>query len=555
MPETNKQEVDRVLRRWRAAQSRKDLWLQHWEDLARLMATRRVGFITERNEGERNNEEIFDGTAMRAARGLANAMAQMLRPEGEQWFFIRAAEDALNEDAEVKAWISAAEDKLMTALFNPKARFRQAAGEADLDLVVFGTAVIFIGRSRNLRHLSFKTLHLKDVAIVYDDEGNPEGLFVVYRYTLRQAELKFGRENLPQEAQEKLRTGKEAVLEEKSRYLHAILPRDGGDPNATLAKNLPFSDRWIDIDQKEVVQEAGFHEFPSAVPRWDTSSGEDYGRSPGMIALPDAATSQAMGETILVAGQRAAAPSLLMPNDSFVDAPNTSPDGIAYYDAQLATEMGRIPIDTLRTGTNLPITRDMQTDVREQIERAFFRNVFNLPIDGPQMTATEIIQRREEFIREIGPVFGRLESDYLAPLVERSFMIMLRSGSFGPPPDALAGQNVRFEYESPVKKIREQADAAAAQLWAMETIAYAEAMPSALDNINFDETARFRHQALNLPQSLVVSRDQVAEVRQARAEAQQAQAQAAAVAQAVQVAETGSRAVKTVTEATQGEAA
>ena len=543
-----KEEIERILRRWRGALSRKDPWLEHWEDLARLMATRRIGFVSEVHEGQRNNEEIFDGTAMRAARGLANAMAQMLRPEGEQWFFIRAAEDALNEDSEAQAWLSNAEDKLMTALFNPKARFRQAVGEADLDLTVFGTAVVFIGRSRNLRHLSFQTLHLKDIAVVYDDEGNPEGMFWVRSYTLRQAILKFGQENLSQETQDFIRSGREAAMEQKRRFLRVILPRDNGDPEALLAKNLPFMDAWIEVDTKETVQEGGFNEFPFAVPRWDTSSGEDYGRSPGMIALPDAGTSQAQGETILVAGQRAADPTLLLPNDGFIDAPNTVPGGLAYYDSELAAQMGRIPIAPLETGGSLPISRDMQLDTREQIEKAFFRNVFNLPIDGPQMTATEVIERKEEFIREIGPVFGRLESDYLAPMIERAFMVMLRSGSFGEIPEVLSQQNVRFEYESPVKKIREQAEAAAARMWATETMAYAEMFPEALDNVSVDDLVRFGHSALNLPARLVVPMEQIVQTRRARAEQQQAQAQMAAIAQAAEIANTGGQAISNITQ-------
>src|SRR3546814_5355994 len=71
------------------------------------------------------------------------------------------------------------------------------------------------------------------------------------------------------------------------------------------------------------LQVSGYHQMPYICPRWDTSSGEDYGRSPGMVALPDANTAQAIGETMLVAGQRAADPPILVPSDAFIDAPNT----------------------------------------------------------------------------------------------------------------------------------------------------------------------------------------------------------------------------------------
>ena len=559
MPDQSRDRIERILRRWKAAGAHRDLWLQHWEDLARIMVPRRLGFVSEVHAGQRNNEEIFDGTAMRAARGLANSMAQMLRPEGEQWFFIRAAEDALNEDEEARLWLAEAEQRLMRAIFNPRARFRQAVGEADLDLVAFGTACLFIGRSRNLRNLTFRTLHLKNAAGVWDDEGNPEGMFITHWFTLRQASLKFGERNLSQQTQEKIKNGKEATLENEAQFLHVVLPRDNGDPNATLARRLPFAEMWIEVDGKHIVQEGGFHEFPFAVPRWDTSSGEDYGRSPGMIALPDASTSQAMAETILIAGQRQAAPPLFAPNDGSFDAINTFPDAISYYDVDTAIQMRGNPFFPLETGGNLPISRDMQVDIREQIKDAFFRNVFNLPaprVEGDKMTATEIIERKNEFIREIGPVFGRLETDYLAPTVERSFQIMLRSGSFGEIPESLQGQDVRFEYESPVKRIREQAEATAARLWATEMLGYAQAKPEALDLVEVEELGRFSAESLNLPPRIVASREKMQQLREQRAEAAQAQQEAALIQQAAEVANQGGQAVERFARAEQqGEAA
>ena len=43
-----------------------------WEDQGRVMLPRRQGFITQTIEGDRRTDQIFDGTPMQAARGLAN---------------------------------------------------------------------------------------------------------------------------------------------------------------------------------------------------------------------------------------------------------------------------------------------------------------------------------------------------------------------------------------------------------------------------------------------------------------------------------------------------
>jgi hypothetical protein len=261
-----------------------------------------------------------------------------------------------------------------------------------------------------------------------------------------------------------------------------------------------------------------------------------------MIALPDADTLQAMGETILIAGQRAADPPLAVPNDGTFDAINTFPGGLAYYDLETAAAIGRIPFMPIESGTNLPITRDMQLDTREQIWAAFFRNVLRLPTGGPQMTATEIIERKEEFIREMGPIFGRLESRDTAPMVERAFMVMLRAGAFLPIPPILQGRNIRFEYDSPVKRIRQQIEAAAARQWAAEMIELEQFKPGAADLVNAEELGRFSAEALGVPARIVNSPEIVEQIKAARAQALAEQNQAEAISQAAEIAKTAGQA-------------
>ena len=356
--------TQRRLERWRSIKANKGQWMPHWEDLARLMLPRRMGFTTQMTEGERRTEEIYDATAMRAARGLANEVGQLLRPEGEKFFLMRAADDKLNNLDEVQDWLRRSENRLYDAILNPKSRFRQAVGEADMDLVVFGTAIHFIGLSRKARRLKFLTIDLKDADIALDDEGNPDTLFQQRRFTLRQAEQRFGKERLSEDLKRHLENRSEAKLDTKYNFLRIITPRVNGKEEAVLTRNMPFTNDWIEIDSAHEVSLGGFRKFPLVIPRWDTSSNETYGRSPGMIALPDSETSNAMSETILVAGQKAADPSIFAPNDSSFDAVNSFSGGITYYDVDTAVQLRGNPFFSLKNDFNLPITSDMQFDVR-----------------------------------------------------------------------------------------------------------------------------------------------------------------------------------------------
>ncbi len=546
---SNTARANRRLARWRHFKTNKNHWLSHWEDLARLMLPRRMGFITQMTEGERRTEEIYDATAMRSARGLSNAMGQLLRPEGEKWIFMSAEDDKLNQLDEVQDWLKRTEDRLINAIYNPKARFRQSVGEADMDLVVFGTAVNFVGLSRKAQRLKFLTIDLKDVDIALDEEGNPDTVFQNRKFTLRQAEQRFTKDKLSEDLRRRLENKSDTNLDTKYDFLRIVEPRSNGRVDAVLAKNMPFTNDWIEVDSAHEVSEGGFREFPFVIPRWDTASGEVYGRSPGMIALPDSETVNAMSETILVAGQKAADPPLFAPNDSSFDAINSFSGGISYYDVDTAVQLRGNPFFSMKNDYNLPITRDMQFDTRQQVEAAFFKNVFNLPVRGPEMTATEVITRKEEFIREMGAVFGRLESDYLAPQVEIAFSLLLRIGEFNPIPEVLLEQDVRFEYTSPIKRIREQAEAAATRLWIQELMELQPIKPEVMDLANLDEVGRHAARALDLPLGVVASKDDVETIRTQRAEVEADALEREKVTQEMGILATGGKAVKDVSQA------
>lgn len=530
--------IDDLIQRWRRLSGEKSVWHSHWEDLARVMLPRRMGFISTTIEGERRTDDLFDGTPMQAARGLANAVGGFMRPNGLPNFDIVADDDDLNNMEEVKAWLADSKTRLMDAFNNPKARYRQVSAEVDQDLVVFGTAVEFIGESIQRSHLLFQSLHLKDVTPFFDENGRTEGLFHKRSMSLRQLAGRFGEQRLSESSRRAIKDQPDKKVE----VLHCVVPRKEYKQGAMLARNMPIADMWIEIDAKHPIAESGFHEFPFIVPRWETSSGENFGRSPGMIALPDADTLQAMGETILIAGQRAADPPLFAPNDGAFDALNTFPGGISYYDVESAKAMGGNPFFPLESGVNLPLSRDMQQDTRQQIFSAFFRNVLNLPVEGPQMTATEVLQRKEEFMREIGPMFGRYEAEKTAPEVERAFMLMLRAGSLAPIPELLQGRNIGFEYDSPVKRARQQVEAAAAKMWAMEMIEIGQVKPEAIDLVNVDALGRLSAEALSLPKQLVNSVEVVEAIREGRAKQMAAQAQLESIAAAAEIAKTGAEA-------------
>ena len=371
-------------------------------------------------------------------------------------------------------------------------------------------------------HLMFQSMHLKDVFLVENHLGDVDGCHIVQHFTPRQAVQRYGRENLGEPIKDALNDPKKRT--KKFEFIWVVGPRNDFDFRKRDNLNMPFSSKAIDVTGEKKVSESGFREFPFAFPRWDTASGELYGRSPGMTAWPDSSTLQAMGKTILVAGQKAVEPPLLVGSDSVIAAPRTFPGGITHFDTEVAAQLGgRPPIIPLNTGANIPLGREMQNDTRAQVEAAFFKNVLNLPVDAPSMTATEVLERKEEFIRTLAPVFGRLEADYIAKIVSRSFNILMRKGAFPELPQVLSGQEVDFQFASPVDQARRQVEAAG-MARSLELLApFIEFDPSIMDNFDGDEIARDAPEIFGIPQRWLRSRDIIQNMREQRAQQQQIQ--------------------------------
>jgi hypothetical protein len=516
--------VKRHIKRRDHLNSMRQGFLRTYEDLARVMLTTRSGFTTSEIPGSIRTDDIFDGTAMQDARTLANTVGAMLNPEGEVFGEIVAENPEDNEIDENAEWLSDTTARFDAAIRNPKARFSQSTGELNMDLVVFGEGIHFTKVAKSLTNLHMQTVHLRDGIPFYDEEGTLQGMYRTLKRKVWQLMEQFPE---PGQLSEKvLEDIKKDKLDKVYELLHVVTPRKKlkfKDPIRAI--NMPYEDLWMELESCHIMKEGGFHEMPFIAPRWDTSSGEDQGRSPAMIALPDANTSQSMGETILVAGQRVADPPLMVPDDGTWNPINTYPGALSYYDIDVAQRVGGNPFFPLISGANLPITRDMQQDTRMQISAAFFKNILNLPVNGPEMTATEIMARKDQILREMGPVFGHLDTDYKRPMGERSFNVMLRAGAFKPIPEGLIGKKVKFKFRLPVTKLREQIEAAAATQLAQEAIQVSQVFPEALDIVNIDEIIRFSADAKTLPKKLLRGREEVEEIRKARSEAAQAQQQ------------------------------
>jgi len=548
--------VKQLLDKYRQRKAERTTLNRLWEEIAEVLAPERCGFTASSTNRNRNDHAIYDTTPIIAKRGLVNSISGMLRPKstsGGKWFDIVPIDEDLLDDVEVKGWVDQAEDILWRHMYNPDANFISATGEVDDDLVTFGTGVGYVGMAPDMRGLMYKAFHLNKLYLDVDGLNDIVGVFISEKFTPRQAAMLFGEERLGAKTLERLRQRDKKARDEKSEFVWSVCRRYEFEPMSRSNLDMPWASTIIDVDSEHIIEETGYEEMPFFIPRWDTRSDEAFGRGVGTLALPSVLTLNQMGKTMLRALHRAVDPPWLLPSDSMVNAPQLRPGGVSYYDAKAIRNLGLSkPFQQMDSAAQIPWGLNAQTAERESIMALFFKNVLNLPIDGPSMTATEVLERRESFVREVGSLYGSLENSYTSVVTERSFNLLLRKGAFGPPetiPEVLRGTDIQFRFASPVEKAKRQIEEAGVSMAMDKVLQIGQIRPEIMDRFDFDAFGKFIAKSNDFPNELLKPDAQVAQ--EAEAKAQQA-AQEQKVAMMERMAPVAQSAAQTTAAAQQG---
>src|SRR6056300_34697 len=520
MAQTDK--AKNLLKRFDRLKSQRQNWESHWQEVADYMQPRKADVTKSRSKGDKRTELIFDSSPLQAVELLGASLHGMLTNPSTPWFSLRFKEEDMENEDEAKEWLESATEVMYSA-FN-KSNFQQEIFELYHDLITFGTAAMFIEEDDE-DLLKFSTRHINEIYIAENEKGKIDTVFRKFKLSARAAIQKFG-----QVSTNIATTAKKDPYEEVE-ILHAVYPRTDFNPKKQDKDNMPFESIYLEAGTGEELSVSGFREFPFVVPRYLKASHEIYGRSPAMTALPDVKMLKKMSKTTIKSAQKQVDPPLLVPDDGFMLPVRTVPGGLNFYRAGT-----RDRIEPLNIGANTPLGLNMEEQRRNSIRNAFYVNQLMMQ-NGPQMTATEVIQRNEEKMRLLGPVLGRLQSELLKPLIDRAFAILLRKNLFRPAPEFLSGKDIEIEYVSPLAKAQKSSELQSI-MRAIEIMGSLSNVAPVFDHINMDKLVRHLADIVGVPQKILKPQSELNAERQ-QAQAQQEQMQQ--MQQLQQVAEAGGK--------------
>lgn len=492
-----------------------------WEQVALRVMPRAADFVTKRTAGARRDEFQHDSTAAMALENFAAAVESISCPRNQKWHSLRSPDDRVDEQPEVRRYLDDVRDQLFRLRYAPEANFAGQTNETFMGLGAFGTGAIFTEEAIG-RGTRYQAIHLAELFLAESAVGLIDKVHRKYQYTARQAKQKFP-EGLP----ENILKAAEKEPERPFDFLHCVKPNEDRKDGKRGPAGMRFVSYHVSFEGRKLLGAGGYRTMPYAVSRYVTATREVYGRSPAILALNAIKTlNEAMKDT-LIASQMAVRPPQLLPDDDVIRAFQMRPGALNFGGVN---DQGQKLVHSMDMGGDFRVAFEVMQQLRETINRAFLVSLFMILVETPAMTATEALIRAQEKGALLAPTMGRLQSELLAPIIEREIDILAHAGALPPMPDALKRLDgeIRIAYETPLTRAQ-RAEEGIALTRTLEGIApLANVNPALLKRINGDEALKMLAEVHGLPNKILFSDDEMKEA----AESEQQQMAMAELAQA-----------------------
>jgi hypothetical protein len=499
-----------------------------WQDICKyVLPNQLVTFASVENTspGASTMDGVYTAEAVIANRDLAAFIRDFADPTERPSF--RFVSEELNNDNDAIRWLEEATFKLHHHLSESN-----LDSEASKNYTMFpalGNMIMLQEQKKPTINGSFggfvfKSIHLAEIVWAENMDGMVDTVFRKLKLTAKQAVERFGLDVVSDKIRSQIAANK---LDEQHDFIHCIYPRvlpgTESSPTGLLdAQKMPFESLYIEVSAKKIVREDGYNEFPIFVTRWDTMPGEVTGRGPGHIAEPEIKTLNRFVGLSLQAFYEAVNTTWLVDKQNSFAQLDLRPNMLNVVDSVDS-------IKPLRSGKDFSQIDYAHQRFSETIQKIFYLDKLYLPArtETGEMSAYEVSRRMEQAHKVLGPTAGRLNNEFLTPMLLRSFSMLLRAGEFPPVPDILKvmGIDIKVDFVSQLVRTQKLRDGTAIQGWVQQLAAAAQLLgPSIADNIDGDKAALMLGRVSGVPESIIRPDSDVAKMRQDRAQqAQQAQ--------------------------------
>jgi hypothetical protein len=407
--------VGQIIQRYKSAKAKKDNWESVYEDCYRYALPNRnlyEGYYEGGVVGQNKMPDVFDSTAIDSTQKFANRIQSGLFPPQTNWCKLEPGNDIPDEaQQDVQKVLEMYSDKMFSVIRN--SNFDLAMGEFLLDLCV-GTGVMLIQPGDEDMPIRFTTIPMYLVCLEEGAHGQVENVYRRMRCRAEQIQVMYPDAKLNTTLQQ-------CVTDTPTKEIELL--------ESTIKDVETGFYYYCVIYEKEKYKlvDRKLNSSPWVVSRYMKAAGEVYGRGPLTVAIPDIKTLNKVKELLLknaslaIAGVYTAADDgVLNPNTMVLKpgaiipvARNGGPQGESLRPLQRSgdPQLSQIVIDQL-----------VMSIKKILLDESLPRD------DMSARSATEIQQRIQELAQNLGSAFGRLITEVMTPIIQRTLTIMDQQG-------------------------------------------------------------------------------------------------------------------------------
>ena len=502
-----KKSVNNIKKRFKKAFEHRQKWDNLWLDCYRYTMPNEADLFykSSDNSDVNNNYNLYDSTAMEAVENLSANMLSQITPAWSNWFSLSIADNSaldnmpLNEKTDIELQILNNE-KIIQSHFN-KSNFYIELHQCYIDLITVGTACLLFEENKIGEESAFKftSIPMSEIALEENFNGKLDTIFRRSAISVKNLIDKFTDISLSDE----LKKFVDNNPNHKVNIIECVYPNDN-EFGTNGYKYISFVDDEFNTFSKDdnpiVLKQGLFPVNPFICFRWLKTSGEIYGRSPVMKALPDIKTANKVVELILKNASIAVSGIWQAEDDGVINLDNIklSPGTI------IPKAVGSAGLSPLQTSCDFDVSQLVLNDLRNNIKKCLLADNILAMQNNNKMTATEINERVFEMDKVLGATFGRLQFELLNPIIKRAVQILKRRGEIDD--ISIDGFNVSVSYSSPIAKAEKKREAANIIAWIQSISNLGN---DAIDYVDKKAVVKLLNDLLGIPDNLIVKDNDV----------------------------------------------
>lgn len=448
----NRTLLDELRKRYNAAKYVADLWIPIMQASFFYSVPFRNRYYLPGKEfqGTMQNTRVYDTTAVEGVKTFVSKLHDTMTPPQVQWGFLEVDNAMVDDpgDENNMALLEEAQmilNNYMRKLFTfiHASNFDVVINECYYDLAI-GTSALVINQHTDEKPFLCTSIPMDKLAIEEAVNGNIESWFRTWQ-NLKIAELhtRWPGIELSPDLLSMIASDPDAVVRnvyegvayfcnEKKKYCYAVW----------AGNNLLYV-QWLDSN-------------PGIVWRFQKTNNETWGRGPVMEALPSIISLNEMARVELASANL----NTFRPYMGFSDAvfnPHTFKlEPFTIIPISPIGSDGQPPLIPLPNSADPNFAQMTMADLRMQIKALLFAEAPQDSRSVQPQTAYELSIKQQTLAEKIGPLFSRMQQEFLWPVIKRFAHILHNMGKL--PYPEIGGIPIKFKYKSPLALAKGMAD-------------------------------------------------------------------------------------------------